>query len=240
MVRQINVDIKPRGLVSAYVEAPFDEGKEALESQGYKIISLAENARLRIQEGKDSFVSRNGNWVKEDIIYVPRKGKFLTRVSHILANTKEATACHRNGNEFYLTDEQVEEALSDCVELSRDVIPTDRFRDNVVTAYAFGEDAEKYGIFLNEVGIKELPVVTVNMQEKPFTRKLWFRCLGDGSELGGDDWALYCGDRVRGVQNCAEGTAKNLEAYTPSQLSEALRNIGLTGIEKGLLARLRQ
>lgn len=41
--------------------APFDKGKETLEKSGYRIITLPENVRLRIQEGKESFISRNGN-----------------------------------------------------------------------------------------------------------------------------------------------------------------------------------
>mgnify|MGYP001580781851 FL=1 len=55
-------DIKPRELSdSAYSDLPFDKAKQELESDNYRIISLEENAKLRIQEGKDSFVSKNGN-----------------------------------------------------------------------------------------------------------------------------------------------------------------------------------
>ena len=62
-------DIKPRGTDSAYVnDKPFDEAKAELEKAGYHISSLEENASLRIQEGKDAYVSRNGNWVKEDFL----------------------------------------------------------------------------------------------------------------------------------------------------------------------------
>src|SRR3989344_9379505 len=102
----LNVDIKPSVTYSAYVEAPFDKGKEALEEAGYRIISLQENAQLRMQEGQDAFVSRNGNWVKEGIIYVPNKGKFLTKNSPIMVNVEEATNCNRNSRNFYLTNKQ--------------------------------------------------------------------------------------------------------------------------------------
>lgn len=63
---KINVDIK--------VVALFDEGKERLASNGYRIISLQENARLRMQESAGSYVSQNGNCVREGAIYVPGKG----------------------------------------------------------------------------------------------------------------------------------------------------------------------
>ena len=64
---KINEDVD--SIVSAYVDAPFDEGKGALGKRGYNLISLEENANLRIQEGEDSYVSRNGNWTREAIVY---------------------------------------------------------------------------------------------------------------------------------------------------------------------------
>ena len=85
----INVDVKLREISSACVLAPFDEGKEILEEEGYKIISLQENARLRMQEGRYHAVSLGGNWVKEDAIYIPGKGKFLTKNSPIMANPQQ-------------------------------------------------------------------------------------------------------------------------------------------------------
>ncbi len=202
----IYVDIKSRGTASAYVVAPFDVGKEALAKEGYRIISLQENARLRMQEGKDAFVSQNGNWVREGVVYVPNKGMFLTKNSPIMANAKQATDCHRKGQDFYLTAEQVEQSLADSVELIRENIPTNRFAENKITVYAFGEDAQKYGDFLKEAKINEMPIWLADMQDKPFVRQMWFRYRG-WSELGGS-WDLGYDNRVRGVQDSAEGTAE--------------------------------
>jgi len=212
MKSMINVDVKPKGIFSAYVVAPFDEGKEELEKAGYSIVSLQENAGLRMQERAKEDVSLNGNWVREGVIYVPQKGIYLTKSSPIMANAKIATDCHRKGTEFYLTDEQVEEALTDFVKLSPNAIPTNSFGENEIAVYAFGEDAENYGKFLNEAGIEEMPVWLANVQDKPFARQMWLFGLGGGrSGLGGDSGSLGNGDGVRGVKNSAEGTAKNLE-----------------------------
>jgi len=236
---QINVDIKPRGTASAYVATSFDEGKEALAKEGYRIISLQENARLRMQEGKDAFVSQNGNWTREGVLYVPGKGKFLTKNSPIMANAKEATDCHRKGQDFYLTAEQVEQGLADSVELIGDNIPTNRFADNKITIYAFGEDAKKYGEFLKLAGVDEMPVYLASMENKSFARQLWFGNLGDGSELDGDGF-LDFDYWVRGVQDSAEGTvAKKVEAYTPAQMEQALKELGFPGVSKGLVEKLR-
>ena len=182
MVKKIQ-DIMPTGIESHVWVGAYDEAKAEMEKEGFSEIVLAENARLRIQQGKDAYVSQNGNWVKEDAIYIPNKGKFLTKVSHISANAKEATNCHRNGGDFYLTNKQVEQALSDSVELSVKSVPTNRFADDRITIYAFGEDAEKYGEFLEEAGIKEMSIDTANLQDKPFARKVWFRALDLRSEL---------------------------------------------------------
>lgn len=200
---EIQIDIKPTGIVSAIVYAPFDVGKQELESRGYPIISLEENAGLRIQEGKGHNVSRNGNWVKEDVLYVPNKGKFLTKNSPIMQNPKEATQAHRGGEEYYLNDEQTEQSLQDSVELNRDSIPFRRFNDEAITVYAFGNTAENYGLFLKETlkekGIEEMPICLANIEKKPFARKLWFRNLGGDSELGGYLRDLDGGDRLRGI-----------------------------------------
>lgn len=236
---KINVDINPRGMASAYINAPFDTGKKELEKQGYKIISLEENAKLRMQEGKDAFISRNGNWVKEGVIYVPNEGRFLTKVSPIMESPKKATNCHRNGQDYYLTDKQVERALEDSVLISDKPIPTNRFADNKITAYAFGDSAKQYGEFLREAGIKEMPIWLANIESTPFVRQLWFNFLGYGSELVGYDRYLCCGYGVRGVCKSAEGTAKNFEAYTPIQLEKALNKLGFSGVAKGLVEKLR-
>ncbi|MFH1249016.1 MAG: hypothetical protein V1660_02600 [archaeon] len=205
---------------SIYLEKPFDEGKKELESRGYRVISLEENARLkeleirgyrvisleenarlRMQEGKDSFISRNGNWVREGVIYVPKKGIFLTKNSPIMDNAKKATDCHRNRKDFYLTNSQVEKALEDSVELKKEKIPTNRFKDNKIAVYAFGDIAEQYGNFLKEAEINEMPVWLEDMQNKSFARQLWFWDLGARSELNGNLGDLYDNNRVRGVLN---------------------------------------
>jgi len=237
---QINVDIKPRGTASAYVATSFDEGKEALAKEGYRIISLQENARLRMQEGKDAFVSQNGNWTREGVLYVPGKGKYLTKNSPIMANAKQATDCHRKGEDFYLTAEQVEQSLDGAVELTGKSIPTNGFGSSDIAVYAFGEEAQKYGDFLKEAKITEMPVYLASMENKPFARQIWFRSLGGWSELYGDGRLLDSDYGVRGVQDSAEGTvAKKGEVYTPAQMEKALKELGFPGVSKGLVEKLR-
>ena len=240
----INEDIKPRGIASAYVVAPFDDGKLALAKRGYNIISLQENAVLRMQEGAGEDVSENGNWVREGVVYVPEKGVYLTKNSPIMANAKKAINAHRNGQDFYLTEEQVERSLEGAVKLTNKAIPTNKFGENEITVYAFGEDAKRYGEFLKKAKIDEMPIWLTSIQEKPFARQMWFQGLGDfyRSGLVGNNWDLHNDDRVRGVRSgiSAEGTAKILEAYTPSQIARVLKSQGLTGIEKALIDGLRQ
>jgi hypothetical protein len=214
MVERIQ-DIKLTGAASDVWVGPYDEAKKEMEAQGFAEIDLSRNAQLRRLQGKDAFVSRKGNWVKEDVVYVTGKGKYLTRVSQISANPKKATDCHRNGNDFYLTPEQVEQCLADSVLLSLKAVPTDRFGDDDITTYAFGKEAKEYGLFLKEAGIIEMPILTTHLQDKSFARKAWLCMLsdGDGSGLDGDDRSLLCCSRVRGVFDSAEGTARNLNDY---------------------------
>jgi len=239
---EITVDIKPRGTASAYIEAPFDAGKQALESRGYRIISLEENARLRAQKGEQAVISQHGNRVREGAGYFRGKGAFLTKASPIMINPKKATDCHRDGKDFYLNQEQLEQALADSFPISENPIPTNRFGEEGLTTYAFGESAKQYGEFLKEAGIKDMPIWLADIQEKPFVRPVWFCRLGYArSGLLCSNRSLLDGVvRVRGVSDCAEGTAKNSEAYTPAQIAKALKSSKLSGLETILLASLRQ
>ncbi len=168
---------------STYTEVPdFFMAKEELLTMGYRIISLEENAKLRMQEGKYSFVSRNGNWVKEGILYLPKEGKFLTKKSPILTASKEELRV----DEFYLTEEQRESALEDSFRLSDEnfSILTKNFGKNNLAIYLFGNSAQDYGDFLKESGINKIEIWTAEMKTKPFVRQLWFDKLGVLNGLG--------------------------------------------------------
>ncbi|MBS3081204.1 hypothetical protein J4221_07065 [Candidatus Pacearchaeota archaeon] len=218
-------DVTKGDLVSAYVVAPFDKGLEVLQEGDYRLISSQENSRLRIQEGYQAYISQMGNWVSEDAIYVPNKGKFLTKVSHIARNAREATQAHRNGEDFYLNENQVEECLADCVELTSESVPTNRFGENEITIYAFGEHTEDYGKLLREYGIKEMPVWLAGIRDKPFARKVWFVRLGDNYRSD-----LHCGirvlygddDRVRGVRHNS-GEAANFCEHSDEEKRAGIR-----------------
>ena len=132
-------DVRPTRMESAYVERPFDEAKAELEAHGYNLVSLEQFAELRIAQGKDSHAANYGSYAKEGFLYVPQKGIFLVRNSPILANAEEATNCHREGKEFYLTPEHVEESLVHSIQF-KDArsIPTHRFTEDERTSFAFG------------------------------------------------------------------------------------------------------
>lgn len=201
-------DIKPTEIYSAPAVGPFDIAKRALERKGYEVISLEQSAQLRIQQGPNHNISKNGNWVREGTLYVPGKGKFLTKKSPIMQNPTKATNAHRNREDFYLTNNQVKSALEDSVLLSASEIPTNRFGEDEVTVFAFGKTATQYGDFLRQNGIDSMPIYTANLQDKPFARQMWFRSLGDGSDLDGDNRYLYYDNRLRGVKFSAEGTRR--------------------------------
>ena len=246
-------DMKPRGIDLAYSQLPFDQGKVELEKAGYRVISLEENARLRIQEGKSADVSRSGNWVREDFLYVPKRDKVIfTKNSPIMKHAIEATQANRDGKEFYVDEQEVQKALGDSIDVSysQKPIPTKRFGENEITVFAFGDEkkAQEYGAFLKEAGISEMPLWIVdnkyvNEQENFFVRKLWFRYLGNWSVLDGDNRYLYCDYRVRGVRGVCEANEPqknlgNVTRYTLEDIEKALKESGFSGAKKGLLEKL--
>jgi len=237
-------DVRPSEIDSAYVDAPFDKGKEALGKAGYKVISLRDNARLRMQEGADSPVSRTWNWTREGVLYVPEKGTFLTKNNPIMQNPADATNAHRRGEDFYLANEQVEYALEDSVSLEGGAVLTGGFSQDSRTAFAFGDVAQAYGDFLGENDISEMPILLGSIRDKPFVRPMWFGSLVNGSGLGGGR-DLDFGNRVRGVRSeaviDAEGVAsERVGAYTTEDIKKALRVAKLSGVEQILLNHLNR
>jgi len=210
---KITNDIRPRGLDSAYVIGPFDKAKEALESEGYEVIGLKENAKLRIEHGANSFVSRNGNWTREGVLYLPDKRILLVSNNPIMQNAKYATACHRKREKFYLTDEQVESSLEGSIDLRGKPIPTNRFAEDTRTAQIFGEVVGDYGLFLKEARIEEMPIWLDFTEDKAFVRPVWFDNLDNGSLLDGNVGGLVFGGRMRGVKG-GEATQKISRSYT--------------------------
>jgi len=203
-MEKINVDII--GVESATVYGQFDEAIESLTKNGYEIISLIQNAQLRIQQGKDAYISQNENWVKEGVLYVPRGKNKLVRNSPILESVKKATQAHNVRREFYPTREQIEQSLTDSIDFPEKIIkiPTNRFNSEDLAVYALGgeNEARAYGEFLNDAGIKEMFVHAVDKddvysQSKPFVRQLMFRDLDRGSCLFSD---MGIGGRFRGVK----------------------------------------
>ncbi len=255
---ELQVDVRPSGIESAVVYAPFDQALETLTKSGYDFISTAQNAQLRIEQGAKSPVSQNGNWVKEGIVYRPNENPRLVRVSPIISSANDATQAHRNGKEFYLVSSQIEQALADSIEfpVKNIEIPTKRFGEEALTAYVFGgeKQAQLYGAFLAEAGIKAMPVWAVdknhmNKQSEPFARQLWFGGLGDDrSSLGGYDYCLDCGDRIRGVRQVStEGanasqisTGQGSELYDAERIAKSLSKLGFSGLEEQLMKELRR
>jgi hypothetical protein len=217
---EIVVDVKPTEIVSASLNAPFDEGKRDLEGRGYDIISLEENAKLRMQVGKDSVISKTGNWVREAFLYIPERGVYLTKYSAIMENPEEATTYSKNGSEFYMSTEQIAKSLSNSVKLTNETIPiTDTINqliptkgltgriptrglvDNKIAVYAFGgiKNTRDYGEFLRDAGINEMAIWFADTWGKSFVRQMWFGPLSEGAELLAYKGGLGANNRVRGI-----------------------------------------
>ncbi|MEK6897537.1 MAG: hypothetical protein AABW93_03335 [Nanoarchaeota archaeon] len=206
---EILVDVRPTRIESVRIHAFFDEALEILTEKGYGVISLAENAQLRIQQEKDSYISRNGNWTREGILYIPNENPRLVRDSPILFSEVEAVLAHKNGNEFYPTKNQIEKSLADSIDFPAESIeiPTDRFDSDALTVFAFGgeQQARDYGEFLRNAGINKMPVSVVcrnrvNKQSQPFVMQMWFRNLNNISELDCSYRDLRGAHRLRGAK----------------------------------------
>jgi len=182
---------------SGYWNDDFQMAVKAMEIAGYKVISLKEAAVLRLIEGKnwprESFkpypvISDKGFTTKEAFIYVPKKGLFITKNSPMM-ETPESV---ERGKEYYLTDEQVEKALTDAVEVKVEGVPTRRFAENEITNYLFGGVAKEYGEYLSGT-ISEIRTVAIHYEqggERAFARQVFFGDLYRA--LFSEDWHSSC------------------------------------------------
>lgn len=202
-------DIKSRGVRSGVAHAPFDEALEILRDHGESIISIARNAQLRIQEGKDAYVCRYGHFVKEGVIYAPNRTPRLVKISPILASAKEATEACRQKKEFYPTQDALEVALRDSVEFPQEhaVIPVRRFNSDALTVFTFGgeKEARAYGDFLEQIGTREMLVCIVDKsyvdeQPKPFVRQLLFDNPRESAFVSNYPYLHQEHEAVRGVR----------------------------------------
>ena len=213
--------------VSATYDGPFDKAKKHLEEDSFRIISLRENALLRILEGPASPVSQNGNFTKEAVLYFPRRGNYLVKNSPILEFPQQATQAHRKGEEFYITEEQSEEYLQNSVKFPKESlyddisISLDELGDKELTVFAFGgeKNAKEYGKFLRYIGAKDwITVWTISKEffdkkEKSFARQLWFGPINSHSRLDGARSYLDEKDIVKTGEYANYHPTKNPKGY---------------------------
>jgi hypothetical protein len=142
-------------------------------------------ALLRILLPKQSLASQFGCYIKDGILYRPKKVPLATHYSPVLENAEAATQEHNKKKEFYPNKEEIEKALSlgYCKLPSREdfSIPISKLGENEFARFMFGEYAAPYGEFLHILGINEIQVVLVNRdyvdsdvhEGKTFSRQSW-------------------------------------------------------------------
>ena len=249
-------DLNGKSVKSAYVQAPFDVAKAQLEKAKYSIITPEQFADLRITRGADHSVSTNGAYTSMGVVLIPKKGRFLTDSSLVMQNSAEATQAHREGKEFYVSNEDAEKILAGgnvAISYRQSEIPTSRFGDEEITNFVFGETAKEYGNFLKEAGINAVPLYLndeqyVNSQAKPFANQLWLhRLVSDyRSDLDGNDRNLNCDYAVRGVKSVeprSGETASKISVPSYKQIAKYSKQfvpeVARKDFEKGLEAMFR-
>jgi hypothetical protein len=218
-------DINGKSVQSAYACEPFDVAKATLEGKGYAIITPEKFAQLRMLKGARHNVSLNGAYTSRGTLMVPQKGRYITELSLVMEKPTEATQAHREGREFAVSVEDAKRALDGknvVIPYKQASVPTNRFGEDPITVFVFGESAGKYGEFLAGEGIAEMPLFFndekyINSQKTPFANQLWLRRLVDDGRSGllGSGRGLSYGNAVRGVkyveprsgEDCAKKTA---------------------------------
>jgi len=213
----MKIESRTSELESGIIYASFDKSLEELRKNNFEVISLPTNAALRIQEGKDSYIGKSGNYVREAVISIPNKGIYLVRNSPLLQLelAKEAAKANRSGKEYSIEESLAKEYAykssqdtnSEVFYLTDlDAISTNKFDKDKRALWLFQNQSENYGRFLYDNSLKEMPLRFnnqnyINKQKVQFVNQLWLYGLDDWSFLYGSLRGLHGNNRVRGVRS---------------------------------------
>lgn len=142
----------------------YHEARKSLNRNGYRVASLEDAVNLRLQEGDESPFFK-AHLVKTAGVHVPGKGFYITNKPLVIENDL-------NGGDLTawvnLTDEQVEQVLADSVHVCHGDNPysirTSRLGDELVTRYAFGDSADRYGLLLEALGVPNLIILPIRSE----------------------------------------------------------------------------
>ena len=211
--------------------APFDQAVAALQREKATLATAQQVAQARIVAGPEHNVSQHGSWVAENFVYFPSGQIFITpaKYSPILKYAFEATAAHRSGEEFYISEEEAAslEKLAKSGEVytlkqPKYFISIKNFAKDGLARFVFGDTTADYANFLQEAGVKEVPVWLADSglakeRKVPFARALWLHYVGGMSGLGGNYRFPNSVNRARGVRK-ASTTQKSVDAANAYKL----------------------
>lgn len=227
------------GAVS-YVKDSFDEEMRLFKKYHQKLISERQVAIARMGlHSTDHYLSLFGSWTIMGDLYIPKHlaGKeaiILLRNSLVLEDAEGATNAHRKRHEYLVDNDKAMDILEKAkkgsdnylILQSTKSIPTNRFGEEAVPIFLFGDKARDYGLWLrakkkgrieNWGIIKKMPLKFnsagyINKQAGAYANQLWLGGLLSNSSIVGNNRYL-CSDRAHGVQLTAEKPAmkKGLE-----------------------------
>ena len=235
-------------VTSAISYGKFSSLLNEFRRQQFALISLKENAELRIHKGKNSAESWTGNYVREGFLYIPHKGIFLVKNSPINDHVNQADDANMMGFEYGITMEDAEKALQDSVHIPYDTqeIAIEDLPDNPIAGFAFGEAVAEYALFLKEADITKWPIWIipkglVDTQPHPFVRQVIFRCMDNWSGIIGSNADLHRPYGVRAISYHYKGRIDDRdEVYSLADILNALKAASLSGLEGIVLRALRQ
>src|SRR3989344_1641074 len=266
----VNIDIRPSGIESGVTSGVnFSEALKELKSRKIKqkVIPFEQNAQLRIQEGREAYISQNGNYVREGCIYYQGEAGILVPNSPFLTNSKMLQCAieeNRQGRYFSTPNKRLYEKFSQQAQQDASKAPKERRAvfmpsDNTfeVSQKQNSEIFELLGLsqayldFVKQDSLSFFPVGQKTLEGYFGTvpTQLWFGWLVGGSVLCGNDHGLDLVGRVRGVRQLdsshisANASQKNSqprsELYDSGKIRQALVELGFSGLEAQLFKSLR-
>ncbi len=226
-MEKIKIDSRTSGLESGIVCSSFDKALAELKTNGFEVISVPQNAELRIKEGEKAYLSQEGNYVREAGISIPNKGIYLVRNSPLLQFelAKKAVEANISGKEYSIEAslaKEYENKASNSLEAevfhltNLEPIKANEFEKDKRALWIFQDKAGSYGKFLYDSGVKEMPLwfedmEYINSQKNAFTNQLMFRGLAGrlGTYLGSSHRSHDVEYNVRGMRKITESRSED-------------------------------
>jgi hypothetical protein len=156
------------------------------------MLSLEDLATLRILNGAESEVCKNGTFVREGLLYLPN-------ANYLVRDSSETIISHESKN-FLITEEEIELYFDSYMRIDTSSIALENSSNNPLLRFMFGTITEEYISFLLKNSINNLGLRFAEKISKPSLLPIYVETLRKNSIIDASKNKSEIGDYVFGYK----------------------------------------